>query len=78
MSTPATADDVIQLAKALSPSEKRKFIQKLSPDLKRALTAGKRPRDLDDEYERGYKKMPESTADLEALLPHLPLPRERW
>lgn len=28
----------------------------------------------DDQYARGYADMPEDTAELEALLPHLPLP----
>jgi hypothetical protein len=33
---------------------------------------------LDEQYQRGYEQAPEDTADVEALLPHLPLPREDW
>ena len=32
----------------------------------------------DEQYARGYTDVPEDTADLEALLPHLPLPQEKW
>ena len=33
---------------------------------------------LDDQYEAGYKRIPEDASEAEALLPHLPLPEERW
>lgn len=33
---------------------------------------------LDEQYQRGYERIPEDIADLEALLPHLPVPREDW
>ena len=33
---------------------------------------------LDDRYQRGYEQIPEDTGDAEALLPHLPLPKEDW
>jgi predicted transcriptional regulator len=32
----------------------------------------------DEMYRRGYETVPEETADLESLLPHLPLPDETW
>lgn len=32
----------------------------------------------DEQYAAGYQRMPEDTRELEALLPHLPLPREQW
>ena len=33
---------------------------------------------LDDRYQRGYEQTPEDTSDAQALLPHLPLPKEDW
>ena len=47
-------------------------------DACRQHLAGARPADLDDLYERGYRTTPEATEDLNALLPHLPVPRESW
>lgn len=34
--------------------------------------------DRDERYARGYERIPEETSELEALLPHLPVPPETW
>jgi hypothetical protein len=80
MANPSTADEVMRFARALSPSEKLRLIEQLAPDVNQALSPGpvSPPIDPDDQYERGYQNVPEEVTDLEALLPHLPLPRERW
>ena len=44
----------------------------------RRLLATLEARRLDDEYERGYKRLPEDASDAEAMLPHLPLAPEDW
>lgn len=47
-------------------------------DACRQHLAAAHPTDLDDRYERGYRMTPETTEDLNALLPHLPVPQESW
>jgi hypothetical protein len=82
MSTPTTADEVMQIARGLPPLEKAKLIEKLSPDVKEALTsptARNAAENLDDQYAHGYEQVSENVADLQSLLPHLPLPpQDQW
>lgn len=79
MQTDATVDEVLHLARRLSPLDKLKLIERLAPDLEAALspvTDGSK--ELDDQYQRGYEQFPEDVADLEALLPHLAIPTKLW
>lgn len=34
--------------------------------------------DADDRYQRGYEQVPEDVSEVEAMLPHVPLPQEDW
>ena len=79
----ATIDDVIRLARGLSALDKVRLIERLAPDLEAALMSeadapDNKSHELDDQYQRGYEQIPEDITELEALLPHLPLPTERW
>ena len=65
------------MARRLSPLEKLKVIEGLTPDLEAAL-APPNSAALDNQYQRGYEQVPETTAEVEALLPHLPLSQEKW
>lgn len=81
MATPVTVDHVIALARKLSPLEKLKIIEELAPDLEESLAGhggSTSISELDAQYQRGYEQFPESTKDVEGLLPHLPLSEERW
>jgi hypothetical protein len=77
--TRVTVDDVVEMARPLSPLEKLRVIERLAPDLEASLSPQAPDADaLDEQYQRGYEQIAESTADVEALLPHLPIPQERW
>ena len=82
MAANTTVDEVIRLADGLSALEKLKVIERLAPELEAALAqavgSSSGENTLDEQYQRGYENTPEDVADLEALLPHLPLPTERW
>jgi hypothetical protein len=73
-------DQIMQMARRLTPLEKLKLIEKLAPDLEPALASSGNdlPPDLDDQYQRGYEQIPEDISDLDALMPHLPVSTERW
>ncbi|HEX4796977.1 MAG TPA: hypothetical protein VH370_24515 [Humisphaera sp.] len=80
MSDRVTVDQVVEIARQLSPLEKLKVIERLAPDLEVPLSSqvGQRDADLDEQYQRGYEQIPEDPTDAEALMPHLPLSEERW
>lgn len=45
----------------------------------RGIETGVAPRSpADEQYEAGYRQVPEDPTVSEALLPHLPLPEESW
>ena len=67
----ATVEQIVDLARQLSRAERLEVIQRLAPD-------PANDQQLDDQYQRGYEQTPESVEDIEALLPHLPLPTENW
>jgi hypothetical protein len=72
----ATVQEILQLAEHLSPVDRRELIERLSAEAAAVRpTAGPT---LDDQYQRGYERNPEDTADVEAILPHLPLGAEKW
>ena len=76
-----TVDDVMQLARGLSPLEKLKLIERLAPELEGALASAQVAApdlSLDDQYAQGYAQTPEVIADVEALLPHLGSVSEQW
>ena len=78
-----TLDDIFRLARQLSALDKLKLIERLMPELDAALssTADASPSDsraLDEQYQRAYEQAREDVSELEALLPHLPLPTEQW
>ncbi len=79
-----TVEEVIQWAHALTPLEKLKVIEHLTPDLAEALAPGSSiplnriVQTEDDAYQAGYKNHPEDIGDIEALLPHLALVMEKW
>ena len=78
----ATLEDVLKLARQLSPLDKLKVIEQLAPELESALADDdqevKDIAALEAQYKRGYEKNPEDPSDAEALLPHLPLQSEPW
>lgn len=79
----STIEDVIRMARRLSALDKLKLIETLAPDLEAALKsqtdqATDNSAAADEQYQRGYEQIPEETTDLEAILPILPLPTERW
>jgi hypothetical protein len=67
----ATVEQIVDLARQLSRAERLEVIQRLAPD-------SANDQHLDDEYQRGYEQTPESAEDIQALIPHLPLPTENW
>ncbi len=75
-------DRIMELARRLSPLDKLKLIQGLAPDLEAALRADSTAQGelsaQDNQYQQGYERIPEDIADVEAMLPHLPIPPERW
>jgi electron transfer flavoprotein alpha subunit len=76
-----TVDDVMQLARGLSPLEKLKLIERLAPELEGALASAQAAApdlSLDDQYAQGYTQTPEVIADVEGLLPHLGSVSEQW
>jgi hypothetical protein len=76
-----TVDQIMEFARQLSPLEKLKVIEQLAPDLEGPLSSQPPVNGavaLDDQYQRGYEAIPEDPTDTQALLPHLPLPTERW
>ena len=75
-----TVDDVVQLARKLSPIEKLQVIERLAPDLEAPLTSSGHAtsQSLDDLYQRGYERVPEDAAEAEALLKYLPLSEDTW
>jgi|GEM_PF-6958581 len=77
MTNHATVDQVITMARRLSAKDRQKLIEKLS-DAPSRPTARGRQASNDKQYQRGYEQIPEDVQDLEALLPHLPIPQERW
>lgn len=77
-SLPTTVEDVLRLAGGLSAIDKLRVIERLAPQVEAAILAeppqGPGEIDtLDGQYQRGYEQIPEDNAELEALLPHLPL-----
>ncbi|HZL33845.1 MAG TPA: hypothetical protein VFC78_00965 [Tepidisphaeraceae bacterium] len=83
MASNATIEEVVRLARQLSALDKLKVIERLAPDLEAALefnadSVVREAVSLDERYQRGYEEMPEDTAMIEALLPHLPVRSERW
>jgi hypothetical protein len=82
-SSGSSVEDIIRLVRQLSPADRSKLIEQLGPALEVSPVAENTGAlegsvGLDDQYQRGYEQIPEDTADLEALLPHLPLPMESW
>ena len=79
MQSRITVDEILDLAGRLTPLEKLKVIERLAPQLESSLSSrSSTASDLDDQYQRGYEQVQESTEELDALMPHLPLPREKW
>jgi hypothetical protein len=81
MQTQMTVDQIMHLARGLSPLEKLKLIEQLAPDLEPALMGAAQTaslEELDNQYQQAYEKTPEQISDVQAILPHLPLPTERW
>lgn len=79
MQSQTTVDEVIALARRLSPMDQSRLIEQLRPDLSPAhepIAAEERA--MEELYIRGYERMPEDIADVVALLPHLPLATESW
>jgi hypothetical protein len=72
MSVPTAVDEVIRMARRLTPTEKAKLVEQLAAEMALARAA------QDDQYQRGYEQIPEDPGDAEALLNHLPLSQERW
>lgn len=83
MASGTTVDEVVRLAASLSALEKLRVIERLAPQLEDALgpvneNVAEASGDKDDQYQRGYEQTPEDISELEALIPHLPLPSEQW
>jgi len=74
-----TVDQIVQLARQLPPLERLKLVQSLASELQELRAESHTDLALqDDQYQRGYERIPEDVADLASLLPHLPIPAERW
>ena len=69
--------DVAARVNAVARAERRTADDVVAEACRRLLALRER-RQLDDQYQRGYEQVPEDAVDAEALLPHLPLPREDW
>ena len=83
MAVHATVDQVVKLASSLSPLDKLRLIERLTPDLAAALAPASAPLAIsatqeDDIYEAGYRNTPEDITEIEGLLPHLSIETERW
>jgi len=78
MAQATTVQDVVQLASGLSPLEKLKVIERLAPELEMALAGAGDLRAMEEAYQAGYRRVPEDVTEIEAMLPHLPLPEEKW
>jgi hypothetical protein len=71
----ANVEEILHLAEHLSAEDRRELIERLSSETTAARTAGGSA--LDDQYQRGYERIPEDTVEVEAFLPHLPLSAEK-
>jgi hypothetical protein len=61
---------------AAAAREQRRTPDELVAEACRRLLTSLEAAGLDEQYQRGYEQTPEDTSDVEALLPHLPLPEE--
>jgi hypothetical protein len=79
MQSQTTVDEVIALARRLSPTDQSRLIAQLRPDLSPTLEpTSSEERAMEELYARGYEQVPEDVTDVAALLPHLPLAAEGW
>ena len=76
-----TIDEILRMTERLTHREKLKVITGVLSQLEPPLSAQVLVHalvNLDDQYQRGYEQLPENAADLESLLPHLPIVKEQW
>ncbi|HSU68622.1 MAG TPA: hypothetical protein VLJ39_17205 [Tepidisphaeraceae bacterium] len=74
-----TLEEVMQMARRLSALDKLKMIERLAPELETVFRAGASGSEsLDDQYQRGYERRPETPGDLAAIGEFVPLDEEKW